>query len=75
MIFIIILFVVLVGGGWIIGKGIGKALFPDEKETYIDKSVHYHTTIVNNKHEHQHISIIDDVTKKEIFKLKESKEK
>ena len=70
--FIIILFVVLVGGGWLIGKSIGNVLFPGKKEdkyTFIDKSVHHH------HHEHKNISIIDDATKKRIFELKESKEK
>lgn len=71
--FIMILFIVLVGGGWIIGKSIGKLLFPNDQETYIDKSVHYHTTINNHKHEHRNISIIDEQTKKQIFKLKDEK--
>ena len=71
MMFIIILFVVLVGGGWLLGKSIGNALFPSEKEdkyTFIDRSVHHH------HHEHKNISIIDDTTKKKIFELKESKD-
>jgi hypothetical protein len=70
--FIVILFVVLVGGGWLIGKSIGEALFPSEKDkyTFIDKSVHHH----HHHHEHKNISIIDDVTKKKIFELKESKD-
>lgn len=45
----------------------------NEKETYIDKSVNYHTKIVNYNHEHRNISIIDDKTKKKIFELKETK--
>ena len=69
MLFIIILFVIFVGGGWLLGKGIGNALFPDKENrtTYIDKSVHYH--------EHKHINIIDGATKKSVFELKESKKK
>jgi hypothetical protein len=66
--FILILFIVLVGGGWLIGKAVGTFLFPDEKKdrnVFIDKSVHYH------HHEHKNISIIDDVTKKKIFELKD----
>lgn len=65
--FLIILFIVLVGGGWLIGKAIGNALFPDNqnRNTYIDRSVHYH--------EHKHINIIDDATKKSVYELKESK--
>jgi len=70
MMFTVILFVVLVGGGWLIGKLVGEALFPKCKEsgfTYIDKSVHHHY------HEHKSI-IIDDISKQKIFDLKESKE-
>jgi hypothetical protein len=42
--FVIILFVVIVGGCWLIGKTLGSLLFgkSDNKETYIDKSVHHH---------------------------------
>ena len=69
MLFFIILFIVLVGGGWLIGKAIGNALFPDNQNqnTYIDRSVHYH--------EHKHINIIDDATKKSIFELKNTIDK
>lgn len=70
-IFLLILFVIFVGGGWLIGKGLGKAMFPYEKEkgnVFIDRSVHHH------HHEHKHINIIDEGTKKRIFELKESKE-
>jgi len=66
--FIFILFIVLVGGGWLVGKLVGNVLFPDKKEdtfTFIDKSVHYH--------EHKNISIIDDTTKQKILELKETK--
>ena len=66
--FIFILFVVFVGGGWLIGKTVAGLLFPEEKKdrnVFIDKSVHYH------HHEHRNISIIDDVTKKKIFELKD----
>lgn len=64
------LFVVFVGGGWLIGKLLGGFLFPDKKDdkfTFIDKSVHYH--------EHKSINIIDDATKQKIFELKESNKK
>ena len=69
MLFFFILFVVLVGGGWLVGKSIGNALFPDRdnRNVYIDKSVHYH--------EHKHINIIDEGTRKSVFELKESKSK
>jgi|APLak6261661892_1056031.scaffolds.fasta_scaffold00026_27 hypothetical protein len=62
--FFLILFIVLVGGGWRIGKSFGNFLFPGEKENrnvFIDKSVHHH------HHEHKHINIIDDKTKEEII--------
>lgn len=68
--FIFIVFVVFVGGGWLIGKTVGGLLFPDKKESrnvFIDKSVHFH--------EHKHINIIDESTRKSVFELKESKEK
>ncbi|TDE53752.1 hypothetical protein [Flavobacterium sp. GT3P67] len=67
--FILFLFVVLVGGGWLVGKSIGELLFPDKegKNTFIDKSVHHH----HHHHEHRNISIIDDATKKKIFELKD----
>ena len=70
MVFVFILFVVLVGGGWLLGKGIGEALFGEKKETYTFHSTHVH----HHHHEHKNISIIDDATKKKIFELKESKE-
>jgi len=68
LLFILVLFVVFVGGGWLIGKAFGNLLFPKEKKdtyTFIDKSVHHHY------HEHKNISIIDDATKKKIFELKD----
>lgn len=68
--FILFLFIVFVGGGWLLGKGIGNLLFPDKenKYTFIDKSVHHH------HHEHKHIHVIDDATKKEVLNLKQSKD-
>lgn len=73
LIVIIILFIVLVGGGWSLAKGVGNILFPDEKETYVDRSVHHHYHSTTHHHEHKNISIIDDDTKKKIFEFKESK--
>lgn len=66
---LLLLFIVLVGGGWLAGKLLGSFLFPNktpDKFTFVDNSVHYH--------EHKSISIIDDATKQKIFELKESKE-
>ena len=64
---ILFLFIICVGGCWLVAKAIGSALFGKSQkgDVYIDKSVHYH------KHEHKNISIIDDVTKKKIFELKD----
>lgn len=45
LIFILVLFVIFVGGGWLIGKSVGNTLFPTERRernVYIDKSVHHH---------------------------------
>lgn len=63
---IFFLFVICVGGCWLIFKAIGSAIFGKKENgnVYIDRSVHYH------KHEHKNISIIDDTTKKRIFELK-----
>lgn len=67
IIFILILFVVLVGGGWYIGRSIGGALErrinePDSssRSTYIDKSVNFHT----HHHTHQNLTVIDEETHK-----------
>jgi len=67
-IFIIFIFVFFVGGGWLIGKLLGNLFFPEmdkNRNVFIDRSVHHHY------HEHKNISIIDDVTKKRIFELKD----
>ena len=42
--FIVLLFVVIVGGCWLIGKVLGAILFgeSDHKDMYVDKSVHNH---------------------------------
>ena len=52
--FIIILFVVLVGGGWLLGKGIGNALFggSEKKNTYVDKTTHVHNHYHDNRSVH-----------------------
>ena len=51
MVYILVLFVLFVGGGWLVGKMLGNLFFPDSddeiytsnsKDTYIDKSVHHH---------------------------------
>ena len=62
---VFILFIALVGGGWLIGNFVGNLLIPNkkpEKYTFINNSVHYH--------EHKSISIIDDTTKNKILEIK-----
>ncbi|OCB77946.1 hypothetical protein LPBF_03090 [Flavobacterium crassostreae] len=71
---IFFLFIICVGGCWLVFKAIGVALFGKSKKdqfTFIDKSVHYH--LHDNKQAHQHIHIIDDTTKKKILELKKTK--
>lgn len=54
MMLLFILFVVVVGGCWRIGKSAGNAMFPDNQQsTYIDKS----TTVVHHHHYHDNRSI------------------
>ena len=69
--FIVILFIILVGGGWLIGKSFGNFLFPDKKENseFTINNTHYHS----HTHEHKHIHIIDDETKKNVLELKDEK--
>lgn len=72
--FFVLLFIILVGGGWLIGKAIGSLLFPEgeEKPTYIDKSVNYH--FHTHKHDHKNLTVIDEEThRKGIEKFKEDK--
>ena len=67
MLEITILFIVCVGGCWLVFKSIGEAIFGKPKErgiTIIDKSVHYH--------EHKSINIIDGDTKKNVYEISES---
>ena len=69
LIFFLILFIVLVGGGWLIGKSFGNFLFPSKKEekiTFINNITH------NHYHEHKNISIIDDKTKEEVIVYQKS---
>jgi hypothetical protein len=54
--FLFFLFVILVGGGWLIGKLVGSALFPDKsqpKSNYVDRS----TTIIHHHHYHDNRSV------------------
>lgn len=72
-----LLFIVCVGGCWLISKAIGNVLFPKEKnpmdywKNYKEPPVinnHYHTHI----HNHQNLTVIDDETKKKVLELKKS---
>lgn len=69
---IILLFVVLVGGGWSLAKSFANLIFREEKTTFVDKSVTnvYHTHL----HQHRNISIIDDATKEKILNLNDDKD-
>lgn len=73
--FLLILFIVLVGGGWLLGKGIGNLLFGETKQTYVDRSVHHHHYHNDNRSEHKHISIIDEQTKQKVKEYSELQEK
>ncbi len=75
--FLLVLFIVLIGGGWLLGKSIGNGLFPKEEDPmdywkkYKEPPVinnHYHTHV----HHHQNLTIIDDETKKKILEIKKS---
>lgn len=72
MIFLILLFIFLVFGGWYLFTSIFDFLFNlnSEKEKYTFNTTHVH----HHYHEHKNISIIDDETKQKIFELKESKD-
>ena len=52
--FIVILFLICVGGCWLIFSSIGKALFPDRDNSskYIDNSVHHHHYHIDNRSVH-----------------------
>ncbi|WP_147406786.1 hypothetical protein [Flavobacterium sp. 102] len=45
------LFIVCVGGCWLIFKSVGDAIFgkSEKKDTYIDKSVHHHYYHYDNR--------------------------
>lgn len=47
--FVIILFVVCVGGCWLLAKLIGEAIFGKPKETYVDKTTHVHHHYHDNR--------------------------
>ena len=45
------LFIVIVGGCWLLFRAIGRAAFPDKKENggFVDNSVHHHHYHVDNR--------------------------
>lgn len=59
MLFIILLFVFFVGGGWLIGKLIANWLFPKSDDTYFPEtnSKEKRTTIINNYTTENHLHI------------------
>lgn len=63
---IVMLFIVCVGGCYLIFKAIGEMIFGKKETgtTYIDKSVHYH--------EHKHIDIYDGEVKKNVYEISDS---
>ena len=76
--FLAALFIILVGGGWLLGKGLGSFLFQKESDpldylkNYKEPPVihnHYHTHV----HHHQNLTVIDDETRKKVLELKNSK--
>jgi ABC-type nickel/cobalt efflux system permease component RcnA len=71
---IFFLFVICVGGCWLVFKAIGEALFgksEKDKYTFVDKSVHYHKHYT--KEDHQHLHVIDEKTKSELIEYHEIK--
>lgn len=75
--FLLVLFIVLVGGGWLLGKGIGNVLFPAEKNPMDDWKNFKEPPVINNHyhthvHHHQNLTIIDDETKKKILEINKS---
>lgn len=67
-IFLILLLLLCVGGGYAIGKLLGSLFSPNNSGKYVDRSTHIHI------HEHKHINIIDEETKKSVFSLRKSEE-
>lgn len=78
IIFILVIFIVFVGGGWLIGRSIG-GLFERksdnyeelERSSYVDNSVHYNVhnhehidkkITHNHEHTHQNLTVIDEET-------------
>jgi hypothetical protein len=52
IIYVILLFVICVGGCWALFRGVGELLFPDKKETYIDRTTHIHHHYHDNRSVH-----------------------
>lgn len=60
--FIIIIFIIFIGGGWLIGKSVGSFLFPKNNDFCADKTKH--TTIINSYTTEQHLHISEEQLKK-----------
>ncbi|OIQ22212.1 MAG: hypothetical protein BM557_02210 [Flavobacterium sp. MedPE-SWcel] len=65
--FFIVIFVIIVGGCWLVAKSLGSFLFGEDE----NKFTFHSTEIHNHYHEHKHINIIDEETKESIFELKD----
>ncbi|TDQ27623.1 hypothetical protein [Tenacibaculum caenipelagi] len=66
--FIITLFVILVGGGWIIGKLVGGVLFSKDHNFETYKPYKNSPTIINNSYTQNNLN----VTEEQFDKLKDS---
>lgn len=49
LIYIIVVFVVCVGGCWLLFTGVGELIFGKSKETYVDKTTHIHNHYYDNR--------------------------
>lgn len=69
--FILVLFIVLVGGGWLVGKMLGNMLFP--KSNDYNESSKESPTIINNYTTEQHLHITEESLKKLVSNKSTSK--
>lgn len=72
--FFVVLAFICIGAFWLLAKALIWILFSkrgDSPSTYIDRSVHYHY----HAHDHKNITVIDEVTRKKIIEIQNSKKK
>lgn len=66
LVFILVVCVVFIGGGWLLGTSIGSVIDEkrnfkeEERPTYIDNSVNLHTH--HHVHSHKNLTVIDEET-------------